>query len=265
MSNQAIDVTISGSGKVGSGIYNQVRVSGSARMEGDVDCQSLHVSGSAVSEGNLHAAEEIHISGSLKAQGNVETEGELHVSGSASVEGDLRGGKEIHLSGGGRCQKLIGGEVRISGAVTCQSLTAQHAKLSGGFKVEGDLQADQVKISGAGRIEGLLTADEIQIAVGYRPESVVIGSIGGSRLTIQRGDGGALNLLELVLSLKPLGKGSVVVDTIEADEIDIVSTKAQVVRGQQVKIGEGCEIERVEYSESYAADPSARVGEAVKI
>jgi hypothetical protein len=54
------------------------------------------------------------------------------------------------------------------------------------------------------------------------------------------------------------------VETIEADEIDLVATTAKMVRGREVKIGAGCDLARVEYSESLTVDPKAKVGEEVK-
>jgi hypothetical protein len=55
------------------------------------------------------------------------------------------------------------------------------------------------------------------------------------------------------------------VETIEGEEIDIEGTKADLVRGRNVVIGSGCEIERVEYSGTLTVDKTAKVEEQVKI
>jgi len=52
---------------------------------------------------------------------------------------------------------------------------------------------------------------------------------------------------------------------IEGEEIDLQATKAGVVRGRNVVIGPGCEMERVEYSGSLMVAPEAKVGEQVKV
>ena len=54
-------------------------------------------------------------------------------------------------------------------------------------------------------------------------------------------------------------------ELIEGEEIDLQATKAGVVRGRNVVIGPGCEIERVEYSGSLMVAPEAKVGEQVKV
>lgn len=54
------------------------------------------------------------------------------------------------------------------------------------------------------------------------------------------------------------------VETIEGEDIDLESTKAELVRGRNVVIGAGCEIERVEYSGTLTVDKAAKVGEQVK-
>ena len=49
---------------------------------------------------------------------------------------------------------------------------------------------------------------------------------------------------------------------IEGDDVDLEYTEADVVRGRRVRIGEGCSIGRVEYSESLDAWDGT-VGESV--
>lgn len=52
------------------------------------------------------------------------------------------------------------------------------------------------------------------------------------------------------------------VGDIEGDDVDLEYTQADVVRGRRVRIGEGCSIGRVEYSESLDAWDGT-VGESV--
>jgi len=61
------------------------------------------------------------------------------------------------------------------------------------------------------------------------------------------------------------GLGILETELIEGHDILLEWTRAKTVRGKQIVIGEGCEIERVEYSESLEVDESARVGERVKL
>jgi hypothetical protein len=59
--------------------------------------------------------------------------------------------------------------------------------------------------------------------------------------------------------------GSLEADTIEGDEIFLENTKARVVRGKKIQIGEGCKIESVEYSESLEVAPGAHVKHQTKV
>ena len=65
--------------------------------------------------------------------------------------------------------------------------------------------------------------------------------------------------------MKPSYTQSVVTDTIEADEVDLESTRARIVRGVNIRIGKGCEIDRIEYSGTIEHEPSAVIREIVQI
>ena len=225
------NVHISGAGTFSGGIYDQVHVSGSAKWNGDIECKEFHVSGAVTGDGNIRAAEEIHVSGSMKTKGAIDCSGEVHISGSLVAQGNITGCRKLHVSGG--------------------------------IKVHGDIEAEEVKISGGGTIEGLLNAEQIEICAGNREGSVRIGGIGGSKVVVKKPE--VFSLFGIALSMKPSYTQSVVTETIEADEIDLVCTRAAVVRGTNVRIGEGCVIDRVEYSGTIEHDPSAVIREIVRV
>ena len=56
-----------------------------------------------------------------------------------------------------------------------------------------------------------------------------------------------------------------VAESIEGDEISIEYTSAKTVTGKDVKIGEGCEIELLQYSENAEISPKAKIGRCEKI
>ena len=84
------DTKISGSGKIGQGEYNLIKISGSGAIEGPVTFETFKVSGSckvcpdATLEGN-----EMHISGSIHSQSEIKVN-TLHVSGSLHSENDMK-------------------------------------------------------------------------------------------------------------------------------------------------------------------------------
>ena len=258
------NVIISGAGSFNGGVYDEIHIAGSGKWNGDIECREFHISGAASGNGNVTVSEELHVSGSMKMKGNISCQGEIHVSGSLVTDGDLTGPAEVHISGGGKCRNLSGSEVKVSGSVNVAQIHAEKAKLSGGFHVEGDVEAEEVKITGGGNIGGLLNADTITINVGHREGSARIGGIGGGKVIVKRSESG-LTLFGIALSMRPSGKGSLVTDTIEADEVDLVSTRARIVRGNTIRIGEGCEIDRIEYSGSIEHAPSAVIREIVQV
>ena len=64
------DIKISGSGSAGGGFYDEVKISGSGKITGDLDCNLLKISGSGKIDGNIKA-KDIYTSGSFKSIGNV--------------------------------------------------------------------------------------------------------------------------------------------------------------------------------------------------
>ena len=59
--------------------------------------------------------------------------------------------------------------------------------------------------------------------------------------------------------------GTLTANAIEANSVSLESTRAKVVRGAEVSIGSGCEIDRVEYSVSLNVAEDAIVRERVKV
>lgn len=258
------DIRISGSGTISGGSYNNISVSGGGKWLGDIDCFSFHVSGGAKGEGDIRAQNEVSVSGSLKSGGSVLCEGTVRISGSAMCSGKLTGA-EVRISGGASCDALSGKDVKVSGSLKSGSVRAEQLKISGGCAITGDCEGETVEISGSSDIGGLLNADEVLIHVS-RTTSSNIGSIGGRSITVDC-HVSDINLLmgAFIFGNRPVPSCRLVTESIEADEVNIMSTKASVVRGNNVSIGEGCEIHRVEYSGSLEIHPSSTVDETVQI
>jgi len=63
----------------------------------------------------------------------------------------------------------------------------------------------------------------------------------------------------------PFLTGTLTAGTIEANSVELEGTRAKVVRGAEVVIGPGCEIDRVEYSKSLDVAEDALVREKIKV
>jgi cytoskeletal protein CcmA (bactofilin family) len=277
------NVHLAGSGRISGGVYDTVIVAGSGRIEGDVDANLIKAAGMCRIDGDVKT-KELKTAGSCRVAGDVQAE-RMRTAGSCVIEGD------VHAD-----------EVRIAGTQTVEgTLKAKEITSAGSLKVTEDVEAEKFLSRGGFEIGGLLSAEEIKIELGGGK----VSEIGGTRIEVrQRGRsfwgwrrqprvhvqigrdledlGETLESVFEVLGAsakksagvgESLGYafgwshrwGSLEADTIEGDEIFLENTKARVVRGKKIQIGEGCEIESVEYSESLEVAPGAHVKHQTKV
>ena len=240
------NIQISGSGNINAegNFYDEVRISGSGRIEGKLRCRSIHTSGSGHFCEDVICEEGISISGSGHFNGGVECDS-FSVSGSGHIDKDLK------------CRILkSSGSSHINGSISCTD-----ASISGSVRVEKDMSGENVRISGGSTIHGLLNAENITISLGGKN---TIGEIGCTRLNVEINKNyHTVRLGQLTFGSK--NGGDLVCPVIEGDEVNLINTTSKVVRGKNVRIGPGCAINRVEYSESLDVDESATVGVQVKI
>jgi len=242
-----MDIKISGSGNIASGEYDKVRISGSGKLSGFVRCESFHSSGSSNGE-EIECKNEFKVSGSSKFIKNVKA-GSVALSGAFSCEGDLTVDGKISCAG----------SAKSLGDVRCGELS-----VAGGLTVGGDIEAETVKVSGKLNCGGLLNAEELTIKFDNGME---IGSIGGSKIVIFK-ESRVKKTLRLPLfasMVKRCANTVCVKNAIEGDNIALEFVSAPRVSGRVVAIGEGCEIDLVQYSEEIEVSPDAKVGRTEKI
>lgn len=275
------NVHLAGSGRISGGVYDTVTVAGSGRIEGDVDANLIKTAGSCRIDGDVKTRE-LKTAGSCRVSGDVRAE-RMKTAGSCAIEGD------VHAD-----------EVKIAGTQTIEgSLKAKEITSAGSLKVAEDVEAEKFLSRGGFEIGGLLSAEEIKIELGGGK----VTEIGGTRIEVRRRGGafwgwrraprvhihlerGPEGLSETLESIFEelghigeeveravglgqafgwsRGSGYLEAETIEGDEIFVENTRARVVRGKKVQIGEGCEIELIEYSESLEIAPGAQVKEQKK-
>jgi len=223
--NSIGNIKISGSGISGGGKYNEVSISGSGEISGDLECIDFKTSGSSKVTGQVKA-ENIKVSGSSKINGNVEV-GEMKVSGSANVGGQVKS------------QSL-----KISGSIhIAESLYGEDVDISGSLHVGKDCEVESFKASGNFRINGLLNAGQVIINLGGKSS---VKEIGGERIEVR------ISIMENFFFKKVIDKmfnsrAELTTELIEGDEIYLENTSAKIVRGNNVTIGEGCNIGLIEY------------------
>lgn len=245
--NTNIDMHISGSGNIPSGEYNNISVSGSGRLQGNVRCVSFSSAGSSKGD-NIECTDSFRVSGSSHFGGNIIAEN-VKIAGSLHCDGDLVANEKVSSSGSTKCDK----------SVKCEQLS-----ISGSLNVGTDIEAETVKIDGTVNCEGLINAESIEIKF---DRGMDIGSIGGSKIVIVPRKATKISKrLPLLSSLaKAVSKDVSVNSAIEGDEIALEYVSCPRVTGRIIAIGQGCNIDLVQYSEDIEISPDATVGRTEKI
>ena len=237
-----MEVKISGSGRIGGGVYESVGISGSGKISGDVQCENFHCSGSARCDGALQCSDTLHISGSLHAEKDVSAT-ELHISGSLK-------GQNLFIKDSGS----ISGTCELRQDLKCETIS-----VSGSLHTGGGIEATDFRLSGALQCDGLLNAENVDIRLGALHNE--IGAVGGSRIRVTTAESHGLFRRMLSPNIGPLK----VREAIEGDEIHLENTVCPLVSGRSVKIGKGCDVGTVRYSEELETADNAAIGSIEKI
>lgn len=223
------DLRINGIGSSAGGSFDLVQINGKGEIYGDLECRELQINGLGSFSGNVKA-EVFKVSGKSEVSGNLEC-------GMATIDG------KIDIDG---------------------KLKARDIENRGMLGVTEEVSSESFHSYGAFKISGLLNADKIQIIM-YAPCSAM--EIGGEEIDIRVGKASGLReLIGSFFSGWPL-KTSFSTDTIEGDDIYLENTSAKVVRGNNIKIGPGCQIDIVEYKNTFEKgnDSGITVKESRKI
>ena len=125
-------------------------------------------------------------------------------------------------------------------------------KIAGSCQVGNDVVAERFVVRGGFRVSGLIKAGEVDIELGGRSNA---REIQGSRIVVKS----SRSFFLWIRKGKRLD-----VEMIEGDDISLEATNARIIRGARVKVGKGCRIEAVEYSESLELSHKATVISQVK-
>jgi cytoskeletal protein CcmA (bactofilin family) len=252
------DLKISGSGTSGGGQFNSVKISGSGTIQGDVDCNDLKISGSGKINGNIISTE-FKCSGSSKITGDINSK-EIAISGSTNIEGSVNA-DEMTVSGSSKIREnLTCQEFHSSGSTKIEGkLQGGAIKSHGSLKVEKDCEVETFTSRGSVTIKGLLSADKVDIKISHESS---IKEIGGEIIEVKNEH--SVKLLKQVVNFFMQREDYLRSDLIEGDDIYLENTKAKLVRGKNVTIGENCVIETVEYSGAFDVKDGSKVGKSVK-
>ncbi|MFF2449313.1 cytoplasmic protein [Neobacillus sp. NPDC058068] len=223
------NLIINGSGSYPGGHYDKVSIRGEGTIVNDVDCSDFHVYGTSEAVENATVGS-VKIIGEAEFKGNMEADQTL-------VMGTMKVGGHALLK-----------KMKILGLLEVgERLSGDDATIKGSIAVNGDVEYETFDSSGGFEITGLLTAETIKVSLRFGESRAE--EIGGGKITVKRKKN----------SLLSFGKetGFLTAKVIEGDDIYLENTKADTVRGKMVKIGPGCQIGLVEYTNELTHDPSA--------
>jgi cytoskeletal protein CcmA (bactofilin family) len=227
------NVSIAGNGTVASGSYGNVTINGAGTVHGDMTCDTLKINGAGTCEGAV-TANVITVNGTGTFRRQVHA-GQMNVNGEASIAG-----------GAGVGTLKVKGRLGVSGGVA-----ANLVELKGYMDIGEGCEADTFTSDGVFNIGGLLNAGVVDIRL-YG--TCKVREIGGESIIVRE----YRSLWAL------LGSRRLYADVIEGDKINLENTTAKVVRGVDIDLGPGCEIEVVEYAGELRQGAGAKVGSAVK-
>jgi len=260
-----MDMKISGAGFLPGGEYEAVNVSGSGRSEGLIRCESFTASGGFYGKSDILCTGQVTCSGSFKNEGKIEA-GQIRASGGFKNEGDIVAGS-IAASGAahitGNC--CVKEQIKTSGALSCDgALHCGTVHCTGSARIGEDITAEKASFVGGVRCGGLLNAEEIYIGIASG-SSGEIRSIGGGHMTVKDHKAGSRFIAGVSRLFGRKAGILTVAESIEADEIDLENTVAEKVVGRNVRIGKGCKIGVVYYSDTLETDPAAQINKIEKI
>ncbi|WP_294345256.1 cell shape determination protein CcmA [uncultured Clostridium sp.] len=232
------DMKLSGSGSIVEGEYENISVSGSVKILGNIKARDIKISGSVKGEGSIHS-NSLSVSGSMHINGGTEVEENIKISGSAKIGGVVKA-KNIKTSGA----------LNINNDVNFEEM-----KCSGSLYVNGNCEGSSINICGQSNISELLSADNIKIVLEGNSS---IKEIGGANIKIQRNSNNGILKIFSFMKDKYLEA-----EVIEGDNIYLEYTNCKVVRGKNITIGPKCKIDKVEYGDNLEVDGNSVVGERV--
>ena len=212
---------ISGVGSFSGKIYTEAfKCSGSGKIDGDLDATETKISGACKITGYVKS-KEFKISGATKIGGDLHSK-EAKISGSCKIGGDVET-EEFHSSG--VCK--IGGNLNSSSSVT----------LSGILNVGSDVETETFKCSGRFEIDDRLRAKDVKIGLNGHSK---VKEIHCDAIEVRGGAQGAFFPTSLSWG------GKLEVKKIHAHEVYLENTTADIVKGNNVRIGPNCNIDTVE-------------------
>lgn len=234
------NVNIAKAGEIQSGKYNEIKVKGGGTVKGDIECNVYDINGASVAKGNIKA-NIAKVSGMTTVEGGLYSD-VLEIMGNTEVKGDVEV-KKMKIEGHcGSKKNMRADEADIKGSITVrENCSIKNLSCAGFFEISGSLESESILLN----VNGSSTAKEIKT----------------QKIEIKK----QVSFSSKLQGLFKKSKEGLTADTIEGTDIYLEYTTAGVVRGDNVKVGPGCEIGTVEYRNNIEVLQGASVKEQKKI
>ncbi|MCX7772536.1 MAG: hypothetical protein N2376_05415 [Clostridia bacterium] len=178
----------------------------------------------------------------------------IAINGTASMTGSIES-ESLQINGVGKANGILTTDkAEINGTLSGTDIKARKIVIRGIADFSGNIEAENFDLNGNIKCS-TINAEEIDIKLKGHAN---VNELVGSHITVKVKEP---SFTFFNVQVKP---SVLVVKLIEADEIYLEHTEADVVSGSRVQIGKGCRIGRVEYRENLKIANDAIVNQIVK-
>lgn len=220
------DVKSMGDIKLESGEYGEISSAGDLKINGRIKANLIKAAG------DLKAKEEIEV-------------GKLSVFGDAKFKKSVKA-DEASIYGDAEFQgKLTGTDIRIFGSLSAEVIDVERLNVNGEIDKASEIIAEELILNGEFHVEGAMNIGHgrFNLAGDSRVKEIFCEALD---VKVSRD-----SFQGILSGLISRNRGGIMkVDLIEGDDIYLENTKADIVRGKIVRIGEGSVIGKVEYSDT---------------
>lgn len=199
----------------------------------------------------------VRVTGDAKFFGEVSCE-RFSLTGTAHVKGDL-GIRSMSYTGDVKVDgSMRGGSLKGTGGLQLQrDFRGEELRMTGKLAASGAVEAERIDLRGALETSSLVNADEVIIRM-HGPSRAK--EIAGGTVTIRRSRGQILKGL-----LRSASRSGLEAALIEGDTLYLEYVRAEIVRGNTVRLGPGCDIGRVEYRHTLEKHASSKIGSESRV
>lgn len=176
------------------------------------------------------------------------------INGTGSITGEITA-ESLNVNGAAKASENITAEkVEVNGTFSGRNIKGKKIIIRGMADFNGTMESEKVEVNGSIKC-GSINAEEIEIKLkGFGN----INELVGTKISVK------VNEPLLIIMNVQIKPSVLKAKLIEADEVFLENTEADVVSGNIVQIGRGCKIGRVEYRESLKVSDSSSVDQIVK-